>query len=309
MTPLRHPAPGARAGWSPLGVQRWRGAAGRCAARMAASIGAAVIGAAPAHAQTAAAAADPAPLRPLWELGLGMAGVQLPHYRGSDEHHRYVLPVPYVVYRGDILRATREGARAVLFEGSRFDFDLSLSASAPTKSEDNRTRRGMADLAPTLEIGPNLNVNLARAGRWKLDLRLPARAVFAIDDGAQAIGWTLSPVINLDARVADWNLGVQAGPLYGTRRYHAHFYDVAAADATATRPAYSAASGYAGWRWTTGVSRRFGDVWLGAFVRGDSVAGAVFDASPLVKQRHNLSFGLALSWVLATSHERVAGHD
>jgi MipA family protein len=171
----------------------------------------------------------------------------------------------------------------------------------------------MADLAPTLEIGPNLNVNLARGGSagegWKLDLRLPARAVFAIDDGAQAIGWTLSPVINLDWRVADWNLGAQAGPLYGTRRYHAHFYDVGAADATATRPAYTAASGYAGWRWTTGVSRRFGDVWFGAFVRGDSVAGAVFEASPLVKQRHNLSFGFALSWVLATSDERVAGHD
>lgn len=273
----------------------------------AALVGAALAGAGgPALAQPVA---DAGPLRPLWELGVGVAGVQLPHYRGSDEHHRYVLPVPYLVYRGDILRATREGARAVLFDGSRFDFDLSLSASAPTKSEDNRTRRGMADLAPTLEIGPNLNLNLWRGGGGKLDLRLPARAVFAIDDGAQAIGWTLSPVINLDWRVADWNLGVQAGPLYGTRRYHAHFYDVGAADATTARPVYAARRGYAGWGWTTGVSRRFGDLWFGAFLRGDSVAGAVFEASPLVRQRHNLSFGLAFSWVLATSHERVAGHD
>jgi outer membrane protein len=276
--------------------------------RAALCLAAGLVAVPAAHAQAEPEAAA-GPLRQLWELGAGVAGVQLPHYRGSDEQHRYALPVPFLVYRGDILRATREGARAVLFEGSRFDFDLSLSASAPTRSEDNRSRRGMADLAPTLEIGPNLNVALARGGRWKLDLRLPARAVFAIDDGAQAIGWTLSPVLNVDWRVAEWSLGVQAGPLYGTRRYHAHFYDVGPADVTATRPAYAATSGYAGWRWTTGVSVRHGDLWFGAFLRGDSVAGAVFEASPLVRQRNNLSFGLALSWVLASSHERVAGHD
>jgi MipA family protein len=252
------------------------------------------------------------PLRPLWEIGVGVAGVQLPHYRGSDQDHRYVLPVPYLVYRGDILRATREGARAVLFDGSRFDFDVSVSGSAPTKSEDNRARRGMADLAPTLEVGPNLNINLVREGDFKLDLRLPARAVFAIDDGAQAIGWTVSPVLNADWRVpgtGGFNLGLQAGPVYGTRRYHAHFYGVGAADVTSDRPAFDARGGYGGWRWTASTSRRFGATWLGAFVRGDRVAGAVFEASPLVKRRDNVTFGFALSWVLAVSDERVAGHD
>jgi MipA family protein len=203
------------------------------------------------------AEAAPAPLRPLWELGIGVAGVQLPHYRGSDQQHRYALPVPYLVYRGDILRATREGARAVLLEGSRFDFDVSVSGSAPTKSEDNRARTGMADLAPTLEVGPNLNVTLARGAGYKLDLRLPTRAVFAIDDGAQDIGFTASPVLNADWQLAGWNLGLQGGPVYGTRRYHAHFYDVGPADVTATRPAYSARGGFGGW----GVIRGRHNAW------------------------------------------------
>ena len=75
------------------------------------------------------------------------------------------------------------------------------------------------------------------------------------------------------------------------------------------RPAYAAPSGYAGWRLTAGASRRLGDFWLGAFVRADGVGGAVFDASPLVRQRHNLTYGLALSWVFRTSDERVAGRD
>ncbi len=44
-------------------------------------------------------------------------------------------------------------------------------------------------------------------------------------------------------------------------------------------------------------------------VRADGVGGAVFDASPLVRQRQNLTYGLALSWVFRTSDERVAGRD
>ena len=38
--------------------------------------------------------------RPLWELGLGVAALRLPDYRGSDQSSTYLLPLPYVVYRG-----------------------------------------------------------------------------------------------------------------------------------------------------------------------------------------------------------------
>ena len=37
--------------------------------------------------------------QPLWELGLGVAWVHLPHYRGSDQSRDWLLPVPYAVYR------------------------------------------------------------------------------------------------------------------------------------------------------------------------------------------------------------------
>ncbi len=247
--------------------------------------------------------------QPLWELGLGAAWLHLPHYRGSDQSHDWLLPVPYGVYRGKILRANRDGARAVLLDSERFDFDVSVSGTAPTKSSDNRARAGMADLPATVEIGPNLNSTLARGERWKVDLRLPMNAVFTVQRHAQFIGWTASPVLNVDWRVAGWNLGAQAGPRWASQRYHAFYYGVGAADATASRPAYSARSGAAGWRFTTGASRRIGDWWLGAFVRADSVAGASFEDSPLVKQRHNLTYGLALSWVIQSSNERVAEQD
>ena len=254
----------------------------------------------------AAAAAPPAAAaQPLWELGAGLGALQLPHYRGSDQSDRWLLPIPYVVYRGDILRADRDGARAVLFDGDRLDFDFSVAASAPTKSRDDAAREGMPDLAPTIEIGPKLNLNLARGGGWKLDLRVPLRAVVTLESRPQHIGWTAAPVLNLDFAVPALDLGLQAGPLWGDRRLHAHYYDVAPALATAARPAYRAPGGDAGWQLTAGASRRVGRLWMGAFARADSVAGAAFEPSPLVRSRHQLALGVAVSWVFAVSQRSV----
>ena len=246
---------------------------------------------------------------PLWELGLGVGGLRLPHYRGSDQSHNLLLPVPYAIYRGKIFRATREGARAVLLDSERMDIDVSVAASAPTSSSDNRARAGMPDLAPTVALGPNLTLTLARGTTWKVDLRVPVHAVFTLQRHSQTVGWTASPVLNLDLQWQGWNVGVQAGPMWASRQYHAYFYDVAPAYATSTRAAYSAPGGNAGWRWTAGASRRYGQFWLGGFVRGDSVGGAAFEPSPLVKQRSAYSFGLAMSWIFAVSDVRVAIDD
>ncbi len=245
--------------------------------------------------------------RPLWELGLGAAALRLPHYRGSDQSHNWLLPVPYVVYRGNIFRADRDGARAVLVETDRFDFDLSVAAGAPTRSQDNRAREGMPDLAPTLELGPNLNWRLGRGPGWKLDLRAPLRAVFTVESSPQAIGWAATPNLNLDTTrlIPGWNVGLQAGPVFGDARLHRHYYDVGAALATAARPAYRADGGYAGVQITTALSRRFDKLWIGAFARFDSLAGATFADSPLVRSRQQLSVGLAVSWVLWTSSTLV----
>lgn len=248
--------------------------------------------------------------RPLWELGLGAAGLRLPHYRGAEQSHNWWLPVPYVIYRGPILKADRDGARAVLYETERLDFDLSLFASVPTRSEDNFARRGMDDLDPTVEFGPKLNLNLARGDGWKLDLRAPLRAVFTVDGNPRSVGWTSTPSLNLDLpQASGWNLGVQTGPVFGSRRYHAYFYDVRPEQAIAGRPAYRSKSGYAGMQFTAALSKRFEKVWVGMFVKADSLRGAVIDDSPLVTQRENLSFGIALAYVFATSSRTVTTED
>ncbi len=247
--------------------------------------------------------------QPLWEAGIGLSALTLPHYRGSDQNQSWLLPLPYFVYRGDIFRADRDGARAVFVDSQRFDVDVSVGFSAPTRGDDNIARRGMPELAGALEVGPNLNLRLARGPGWKLEFRLPLHAVFTVQREPKAIGWTTQPNVNVDWRIADWNVGAQIGMLAATRRYHDYIYGIDSRYATATRAAYDAPGGNAGWRLTSGVSRRFGNWWFGAFVRADSVAGATFHDSPLIKRDHNLSAGVALSWVFAQSERRVDVND
>jgi outer membrane scaffolding protein for murein synthesis (MipA/OmpV family) len=217
--------------------------------------------------------------------------------------------VPYAVYRGRIFKADDEGTRAVLLDTERADLDISLAGTAPLKSRDNRARSGMPDLAATLEIGPNLNLRLARERGWKLELRVPVRAAFTVERSPQRIGWAASPKLNLDLDVGGWNLGAQAGPLWGDRRQNAYFYEVDAAYASAGRPAYRARGGWAGWQGTLALSRKSGALWTAMYVRSDSLAGARFADSPLVTSRQQWSAGIALAWTLKASDARVPDRE
>ena len=256
---------------------------------------------------------NPGVPRPLWELGIGVAGLRLPDYRGADQSRSYVLPLPYIVYRGTWLKADRDGARALLFDSQRVKVDVSVAASTPTRSSDNTARAGMPNLPGTFELGPNLNVTLAASlkERWKLDLRLPLRAAISAQRSPKFVGTTFSPNLNLDVGGVGggWNLGLLTGPLFADRRYHEHFYGVDAAYASAARPAYRAGSGYAGWQALAATSRRFGNMWVGGFLRYDSLHGAAFADSPLLRRNSALTVGLGVSWILATSSELVASTD
>jgi MipA family protein len=248
---------------------------------------------------------------PLWELGVGVGGFALPDYRGSDQGRGYVLPVPYAVYRGKFLKADRHGVRGELFDSERVELNVSVSASLPVDSSRNAARAGMPDLRPSLELGPSLEFTLWRSGEGRelLELRLPVRAAFTLESSPQGIGWVATPNLNLDlpgrGALAGWNFGLLAGPVYGSRRQHEYFYGVAPQFATPTRPAYAAPGGYAGLQFLAAASRRFKDFWVGAFVRADTLRGAAFEASPLLKRDTYFAAGAGIAWVLGTSRERV----
>jgi outer membrane scaffolding protein for murein synthesis (MipA/OmpV family) len=210
-----------------------------------------------------------------------------------------------VAYRGDILKADREGARAVLLDTARFDFDVSVAATAPTRSDDNLAREGMPDLAATFELGPNLNITLARGSGWKLQLRAPVRAALTIESNPSMVGWLASPNLNLDTKINGWNASLLDGPLFGSRSFNGYYFDVAPEFATPTRPTYRAPGGFGGWRLIASTSRRIGGWWMGAFASADTVRGAVYDGSPLVRKHGTLAAGFALSYVFAASTQQV----
>jgi outer membrane protein len=263
----------------------------------------------PCHAESA----------PRWELGLGVGGLVMPDYRGSDESRAYLLPFPYVVYRLDWLKADRNGVNAKLFNSERIALNLSLDASPPVRSKNNQARDGMPDIKPLLGVGPSLDINLWRNEdkSARVDLRLPVRAVTTLQSNSQWAGFVFTPRLNLDllglgkapGTEEGWNLGLAAGPLFADRRQNAYFYSVSDQYARTDRQAYQSRGGYAGTQMLTSLSHRYGKLWVGAYARRDSLQGAVFEDSPLVKRKSYLSAGFAITWTFAQSSEMVERDD
>jgi len=252
---------------------------------------------------------------PLWELGAGVGAVAFEDYRGADQSHVYPLPVIYFLYRGTFLKSDRDGVRGLFFNSRWLEFNASINATTPVRSRDNDARAGMPDLRPTVEIGPSLDVHLWQPGdgRFRLDLRLPVRRAITIERDPRAIGWFFAPRLNLDWRdpvgLRGVNLGILSGPLFGDAAYHSYFYSVAPEYVTPTRPGYRAPGGYSGTESIVAVSRRFPNLWLGAFVRYDTLAGAVFDPSPLVRRHNYWAGGFGIAWMVGKSSRLVETRD
>ena len=248
---------------------------------------------------------------PLWEAGIGAAALRFPDYRGSEQSHTYGLPAPYFVYRGEILKADRHGLRGTLFNSDWIDLNLSVAASLPVDSSKNRAREGMADLKPSVEIGPSLDLTLWRAAdrRAKVDLRMPLRGAVTVESDPRFIGGQFFPHVNIDIHdplgFGGWNLGMLVGPVFTDKRHNRYFYSVPAQYATAERPAYETDGGFAGTEFIVALSKRFPKFWVGGFARYDTLRGAKFESSPLVTSKRYFAAGIGVSWIFGQSSQRV----
>ena len=246
---------------------------------------------------------------PLWEFGLGVGAIAFEDYRGSNTTHAYPLPVPYVVYNGKFLKADRDGVRGTLFDQNWLEINLSFNLTTPVRND--RERSGMPDLRSTVEIGPSFDFHLFRSEnrKVKLDLRMPLRAAGTVESSPHIIGWTFSPRFNVDLTdpfgLPGWNLGLLAGPLFADRRYHDYFYSVAPQFATASRPQFQAEGGYAGTQTLAALSKRYPKLWVGAYMRYDTLAGAAFVDSPLVQRKSYWTAGFGFAWMIRKSTQLV----
>jgi outer membrane protein len=142
---------------------------------------------------------------------------------------------------------------------------------------------------------------------------MPLRAALTVEGSPQGVGWVFSPTLNVDITdlpgMPGWNLGLLAGPLFGSQRQNAYYYSVAPQYATAARPAYEANSGYAGMQYLAALSKRFPKYWVGSFIRYDNLSGATFEDSPLVRQKGYFAAGVVVTWILGESSTRVLVDD
>lgn len=250
--------------------------------------------------------------KPLFEFGaVGGAGY-VPNYPASDESSVEAIALPYLVYRGEIIRAGDRGlVRGRIIRRQNVELDISLSGSFSTDSDDNDARQGMPDLDYLVEVGPRLQLTLARAQRWaKVELELPVRAVFSTDlSSVDHRGFVFAPVLayqHENVLQTGTQLKLSIGAKFADEELQDFFYEVDERFATSTRPAFDADFGYLGSRLQLLASRPFGKRFT-AFAAGavDLHQGAANEDSPLFRDDVTYSVGLGLIWSFYQSDRTV----
>ena len=262
-------------------------------------------------AETAAAPDSQPDAKPLFELGVAGGGGYLPDYPAAGQSHFQGLVLPYLAYRGAIVRSDEKGIlRGRIVRSDRFELDLSLAGSFAAESDNNDARRGLPDLDYLGEVGPRLQITLARAARdAKIELELPVRAVLSTDfSDLRYRGALAAPEIayqhdSLGGRGLEVKLGLAAS--FATAELRDYFYEVEPRFATPGRPAFAARSGYLGTRLQLSGVQPLGRRWrLFVAVRGDSHHGAANRRSPLFRERLTWAAGAGLIWSFFHSERR-----
>ena len=258
-----------------------------------------------------ACAAEPA--LPLWEAGIFGGTAVTPAYPGASERSTRSLALPYLIYRGKVLRADRSGVGARLLDTERVEFDVGFALSLPARSSDVPARRGMPDLGTLVEFGPRLKIKLAEPTQHsRLGLELPLRAVIEARGGLRRQGATFEP--RLAYRLQDeggaWHLDASLGAVLGNAAINDYFYGVAPTLATPQRPSYAAKSGLMLTRLGLGGSYLLQRDWRAfAFLRYDNYTGAANHASPLLRQNSGTSAGIGLLWTWRRASQPARGTD
>ena len=266
-----------------------------------------------AHSTTANADENgTATSKPLWEVGAVVGTGYLPDYPAAGQSHFQWAALPLFVYRGEVLRAGDKGlVRGRFIHTDRMEFDVSLSGSFPTDANDNTARKGMADLDWLGEVGPRLQITLARADRdAKIDLELPVRAVLSTDfSNFEYQGYIFAPELayqndNFMGKGIALKLGLSMD--FGSEGLADYFYEVPSNVATGNRPTFNAKAGYLGTRLQLSAYKALNDRWRAfAGINGEFHQGGANESSPLFLKSTNVGVGFGIIWSFMQSEARV----
>lgn len=274
-----------------------------------------LTGAALALIMTGAAQSQEVTGEPLWEVGLAAGVGSLPDYPAAEQNHGRALALPFLRYRGDILRSDEKGlVRGRFIHTPAIEVDISLNGSFPAQSDKNTARAGMPDLDWLGEIGPRVEWTVARTAGdvARVTVDLPVRTVWSTDfsERFKYRGIVAQPQVvyrHDDILGSAVRLRLGLASTFGTGELMDMFYGVAPRYATATRPAYDANAGYLGshLRLTAG---RAVTPWASVYglLEGRSHHGATNSESPLFRRDTGVAAGIGLTIRLARSRQTVA---
>jgi len=241
---------------------------------------------------------------PLWELGFAGGFFSLPQYMGSDERYTLPLGIPYLIYRGEIIKADRDGLRGALFEKDQFSVDLGFSFGLPV-SNSNKARQGMSDLFLTGQVGPRLNWEFkALANRSTISTHLPVR--FSLDTHGNTLGWVAEPSLKWEkkhlGKAENISARLDIGLLYAQQRYNDYYYGVPARFATPERAEYQPESGlHSYFLLLSSTLQQTQQLNIGFFLRLRTLDSSVVADSPLVRDKVYLSTGIGFTWIFMKS--------
>lgn len=246
--------------------------------------------------------------KPLWEIGIAAFGLSIPQYMGDEERYTLPLAAPYLIYRGEYLKADRDGIRGILLHKRHLSLDLGFSFDLPV-SNDNEAREGMPELYLTGQVGPRLNWQFdTQEDAPEVSLHLPVR--YTIDTQGNALGWLVEPSLKIEqdglGREQRYFVRFDLGALFATEAYNDYYYSVEPQYATAERPVYDADGGLhslfakfnAGYRMSD-------DLTLRLYLVARTLSPGVIADSPLVKDELYVGGGIGFVWRLWQSKERV----
>jgi outer membrane scaffolding protein for murein synthesis (MipA/OmpV family) len=263
------------------------------------------IAAQPVSSDTAAPKANQLPL---WEIGGLNLNISQQAYPGSDQQINRTFILPYVVYRGEHLRADRDATGLRAIKTPKYELDVSFFGSLGSGDTAIQARTGMPKLGTLIEFGPRLRLNLSdpsRDTRWGLDL--PLRGVFDLSNNLNNSGLKFEPTLTLRGNLpADWRYNAGLGFVFADKKFADVLYGVNQSYVTAARQAFEAQSGFVSTKLSLSVNKRLSPDWrFFAFSRLESVAGAANEASPLVRQKvgTSIGFGIAYTWQRSQTSE------
>lgn len=264
-------------------------------------------------AQTSYSEKDNTELAPLLEWGMMVGHGSIADYPASNEYKYLTLPIPYLNYRGEILKSDdQEGTRVEILSSKRFNFDFSFGGTFPTESEKNLARRGMPALDWTLEVGPRILYSLYREPSiGKFRITLPLRSSFSTDfQRLKQIGFLWAPGIEFEKYNIfneHTNLYWDSQVNYLNRGLAAYFYQIDDQYTTPERGLWQAREGY--WGWESSVGLKYEDrrkIFLFG-VRYSDFNGSVNSDSYLHRTDSSWSYIASFGWILFES-ETMAEH-